>query len=173
MDSTIKKRIYLVGFMGVGKSTIGKQLAEQMGYKFLDIDRVFEKKYKISISGFFDKYDEELFRKLEYEVLLETFKLENVVVSTGGGTACFYDSIKVMNKNGFTVYLEMTQEALFTRLKNAKRKRPIVANKSDNVLKNTIAKKMNERVPFYKQAHLIFNAIDIDISNLKNAIDNY
>ncbi len=159
--------------MGVGKSTIGKQLANQMGYEFVDVDRVFEKKYKISISGFFDKYDEELFRKLEYEVLLETFKLDNVVVSTGGGTACFYDSIKVMNKNGFTVYLEMTQEALFDRLKSAKRKRPLVDNKSDTDLKNTIAKKMDERLPFYKQAHLIFNATNIDISDLKNAIDNY
>ncbi len=159
--------------MGVGKSTIGKQLANQMGYEFVDVDRVFEKKYKISISGFFDKYDEELFRKLEYEVLLETFKLDNVVVSTGGGTACFYDSIKVMNKNGFTVYLEMTQEALFDRLKSAKRKRPLVDNKSDTDLKNTIAKKMDERLPFYEQANLIFNAIDIDISDLKNAIDNY
>lgn len=173
MESPNKNRIYLVGFMGVGKSTIGKQLAHQLGYQFIDIDRVFEEKYKISISSFFDKYDEELFRKLEYEVLIDSIKLDKVVISTGGGTACFFDSIQIMNNNGLTVYLDMSEEELFKRLKSAKRKRPLVANKSSFDLKNTITEKLKERQPFYNQAHIVFKAIDINITELENTIKKY
>lgn len=173
MHSTNKNRIYLVGFMGVGKSTIGKQLAKKLGYDFIDIDREFEKKYKISIRGFFDKYDEDLFRKLEYQVLHDSFNLDNVVVSTGGGTACFFNSIELMNEYGFTIYLEMSQDALFVRLKNARRKRPLVADKSDEDLKATISNKLDERLPYYQQAKLIVDAAELDVETLKASIEKH
>ena len=173
MSSGSKNRIYLVGFMGVGKSTIGKQLAKSLGFEFLDLDKVFEQKYRISISSFFDKYDEDLFRRLEYNALKETFHLNRVVVSTGGGTACFFDAMELMNANGLTVYLEMTMEALFSRLKHARRKRPLVAYKADEELRETIAQKLDERLPFYRQATIAYPALDIDIKQLKARINSH
>ena len=86
-------KIYLVGFMAVGKSTIGKKLAEMLGYTSLDLDDVFEEKYKITIKTFFNKYDEDLFRNLEAELLKTTFEMDDIVISTGGGTACFFNNI--------------------------------------------------------------------------------
>jgi shikimate kinase len=157
--------------MGVGKSTVGKKLAEKLNFNFIDTDDAFEAKYKINIHTFFEKYGEELFRKLEYKILVNTLKMKNVIVSTGGGTACFFDSMKLMNENGQTIYLEMTEEALVDRLLNAKRKRPLVMNKEENELIEVVGKKLAERRPFYAQASLTYQAFDIDIEELLNAIN--
>lgn len=170
MESEINLRIYLVGFMGVGKSTVGKKLAKQLGFKFVDLDDVFEKKYKINIHTFFDKYGEDLFRKLEYKLLVETLKLKNTVISTGGGTACFFDAMKFMNDNGLSIYLEMTTDELVNRLKDAKRKRPLVMNKTEFELQEIVNKKLAERKIFYKQAHLTVPAFDIDLEKLVELI---
>lgn len=171
MKSEYNSRIYLVGFMGVGKSTVGKQLAEKLNFKFIDTDDTFEEKYKINIHTFFEKYGEELFRKLEYKVLVNTLKMKNVVISTGGGTACFFDSMKLMNENGQTIYLEMTEEALVNRLKKAKRKRPLVMNKKEKELIEMVTKKLEERKPYYSQASLTYKAMNIDIEELLKTIN--
>lgn len=152
--------------MGVGKSTVGKQLAKKLGFKFIDTDDFFEEKYKINIHTFFEKYGEELFRKLEYKILVNTLKMKNVVVSTGGGTPCFFDSMKLMNENGQTIYLEMTEDALVDRLKNAKRKRPLVMNKKEKELIEVVRIKLGERIPFYSKASLTYEAANIDIEKL-------
>lgn len=171
MKNEFDSRIYLVGFMGVGKSTVGKQLASKLGFKFIDTDDVFEVKYKINIHTFFEKYGEELFRKLEYKLLVNTLKMKNVVVSTGGGTACFFDSMKLMNENGQTIYLEMTVDALVERLGKAKRKRPLVMNKKERELVEMVTKKLEERIPFYSQASLTYKALNIDIEELLKTIN--
>ena len=170
MEKEGKRRIYLVGFMGVGKSTLGRQLAQHLGYRFLDIDKLFEHKYKISIHRFFEKYDEALFRKLGHELLEETFSLENVVVSTGGGTPCYFDAMDKMNAHGVTVYLEMDQESLFRRLTRARRKRPLVTNLSENALRDTISDKLTERLPYYSRAMMTHDAGNADIAALALAI---
>lgn len=172
MKNGLKSKIFLVGFMGSGKSTFGRQLAVELGYEFVDLDHVFEKKYKISINGFFEKYDESLFRKLEYEVLIESFQLEKTVISTGGGTACFFDAMDQMNSQGLTIYLKMTIEQLFDRLKTAKRKRPLVQGKEDDELMKTIDKLLLTRQPFYEQAIIEVEAIDIDLQSVKNKLDS-
>ncbi len=163
-------RVYLVGFMGVGKSTLGRQLATKLGYEFLDLDKAFEAKYKVSINDFFKKYGEELFRKLENEVLVSTFSMEKVVISTGGGTVCHFNAIQQMNNNGTTIYLEMTEAAIVNRLQNAKRKRPLVVNKSESELLDIVKVKLKERVPFYQQASYNVNAMHITIDELAKII---
>lgn len=156
--------------MGVGKSTVGKQLAQKLGFEFIDTDNVFEEKYKINIHVFFEKYGEELFRKLEYKILVDTLKMRNVVISTGGGTPCFFDSIQLMNQNGMTIYLEMNAEALVNRLEKAKRKRPLVMNKKEKELQEMVSNKLKERLPFYSQSNITFPALDIDVDSLINTI---
>jgi shikimate kinase len=77
---------YLTGYMGSGKTTAGKKLADRLGYTFIDLDKYIENKYRITIPHLFARYDEGAFRKLEKETITETFKLKNAVISTGGGT---------------------------------------------------------------------------------------
>ncbi|MBN2638510.1 MAG: AAA family ATPase [Bacteroidales bacterium] len=163
-------KIYLVGFMGAGKSTIGKRLARQLGYSFIDMDDLFEMRYKIEIHTFFEKYDEKLFRKLEHDNLKRTFSMKNVVVSTGGGTPCFYNGIQKMNNNGLTIYLEMSPDGLAKRLMEAKNIRPLIKGKSGDELKLYISEKLSERSEYYKKARLIIDGHSINIKSLVNSI---
>ena len=115
-------RIFLVGYMGSGKTRTGKLLARAMHYEFMDIDELFEQRYRISIQDFFRKYDEQLFRKLEHQLLSETILRDQVVYSMGGGTPCFYDNMDMLNRFGLTVYIRMPALALFRRLQESKKK---------------------------------------------------
>lgn len=162
----MKERIYLVGFMGAGKTTVGKQLARQLNYRFIDMDDFFEMKYKINIHTFFDKYDEELFRSLEHERLIKTFDMKNVVVATGGGTPCYFNGIEKMNEYGASVYLEMSSAALAKRLMDSKTIRPLVRGKSGDELQSYIDNKLDERLQFYKKARLIIDGHSVDIQSL-------
>lgn len=163
-------RIYLVGFMGAGKSTAGKRLAAVLNYQFLDLDEDFEESFKISINSFFKKYDESLFRKLEYQKLLGSLSRQNTVISTGGGTPCFFDSMDVMNKNGVTIYLKMSPEAIASRLKTAKKKRPLVESTSDAELLEFIKNKLEDRKAFYEKAKITIDAINLDVKQLSELI---
>ncbi len=171
MDTVNKnKRIYLVGFMAAGKTTFGKILAKRLGYNFIDTDRMFEEKYKTSIDLFFKKYGEENFRKLEHEILKTTFSLENTVISTGGGTPCFFNNMEEINNNGLSIYLQLPPKALYHRLVNAKRVRPLVTEKSDDELLNFIQEKLKEREPFYNQSKLIISGLSPDIDFIADII---
>ncbi len=159
-------KVYLIGFMGVGKSTAGRKLASKLGWKFIDTDAAFTEKYKLSIDAFFKKYGEELFRKLEHEILISTFDLSNCVISTGGGMPCYSDAIHKINSNGTSVYLEMDEKTILNRLLNSKQKRPLVVNKTEEELVDFIQDKLTERSPCYSQATIIVPALSIDIDSL-------
>jgi shikimate kinase len=111
-------KIYLIGFMGCGKTTVGKRLAARCGFPFVDTDELFEAKHNCSIGKYFEQYGEDLFRKEEAVVLKETASLENAVIAVGGGTPCFYGNIDWMLSQGICIYLEMPPKALYNRLKN-------------------------------------------------------
>ena len=165
-------KIYIVGYMGAGKTTAAKRLANRLGWEVADTDALFEEKYKISVCDFFNKYDEPLYRKLESEVLKETENLENVVVSTGGGTACYFDNIDWMNQHGLTVFLRISEKAVVNRLLHAKRKRPLAEGKSETELTAFVNQHYSSRLPFYEQAKITVKAEDLDLDNLIQLIKN-
>ena len=156
--------------MGAGKSTTSRRLAQRLGWEAVDTDDLFEAKYKISVCDFFQKYDEPLYRKLESEVLKETATLENVVVATGGGTACYFDNMYWMNAHGLTVFLRISEQAVVDRLVHAKRKRPLAVGKSEEELAEFVKNHYAERMPFYEQARITVKAEDLDIDNLTHSI---
>ena len=156
--------------MGVGKSTIGKKLAKQLEFEFIDLDDIFEQKYKISIDSFFSKYDEELFRKLEHDMLLETFLKSKTVISTGGGTPCYHNAMEKINSVGYSIYIKMPPAAIVHRLSTAKKKRPLIKGIPKEELLSVIQEKLNNRHPIYKQAQLHVNGIEVDIKELASRI---
>lgn len=163
-------RIYLVGYMGAGKSTTSKRLAHQLGWEAYDTDRLFEARYKISINDFFHKYDAELYRKLETQILHETLQFDNAVIATGGGTPCFNGNMAWMNQHGFTVFLKISPESAIVRLSQSKVKRPILIDKSSEELAEFIKKNYTERLPFYEQAQLTFKGENCDVEALATLI---
>ena len=159
-------KIYLVGYMGAGKTTTARRLAQRLGWEVADTDALFEEKYKISVNDFFNKYDEPLYRKLESEVLKATEGLENVVVSTGGGTACYFDNMEWMNSHGLTVFLRISPQAAVDRVIHSRHKRPLAEGKSEEELTEFVNSHYASRMPFYEQARLTVKSEDLDIDSL-------
>lgn len=157
--------------MGAGKTTAARRLAHRLGWEAADTDDLFEEKYKISVNDFFNKYDEPLYRKLESEVLKETENLERVVISTGGGTACYFDNMDWMNHHGLTVFLRISQKAVVDRLLHAKRKRPLAEGKTEAELTEFVQRHYTSRLPFYEQAQITVKAEDLDLDQLIQLVD--
>ena len=164
-------RIYIVGYMGAGKTTAARHLASHLVWEVVDTDALFEEKYKISVCDFFNKYDEPLYRKLESEVLKSTENLDNVVISTGGGTACYFDNMEWMNQHGLTVFLRISQTAVVDRLLHAKRKRPLAEGKTESELTEFVNRHYTARLPFYEQAKITVKAENLDLENLIKQIE--
>jgi shikimate kinase len=161
MQSNKESRIFLIGYMGAGKTTIGQQLATRLGYKFLDMDYVIEEKLQQSVSQIFSEKGEEEFRRLERECLEEISTEQNVVVATGGGAPCFYDNMERMNAYGLTVYLCLSPEQLQERLElSHKNKRPLLAQREGKELLDFIRQNLSEREPFYRKATLVVSGTD-------------
>jgi len=148
-------RIYLIGFMGCGKSSLGKRLAKRLGYPFFDIDTETEKKAGQDVQAIFDTHGELFFRRLEREVLLGTTAHEHAVIATGGGTPCHEDNMDFMNANGITVYMKMAPQSLAYRLEYAQRKRPLIEGKKGPDLLKLIHDKLAEREPVYMRSNCI------------------
>ncbi|MBO7338144.1 MAG: shikimate kinase [Paludibacteraceae bacterium] len=151
------ERVYLIGYMGCGKTTIGKKLAKGLDWDVIDMDSRIENRYRKKIEDIFATEGEESFRKKERFILEELSALENVVVSTGGGAPCFFDNIDVMNASGLCVYIRMTPEALAERLKHAKANRPLLKDKTEEELADFIRQQLDKRKPFYEQAQFVID----------------
>ena len=159
-------RIYLVGYMSAGKSTTAKRLANKLGFEAYDTDRMFEARYHITVNDFFQKYDEPLYRKLETQILHDTLALDNAVIATGGGTACFNDNMEWMNQNGYTVFLKISPQSALVRLSQSKVRRPKVYGKTPEELEAFIHRNYMERMPFYEKAMLTVKAENLDLDAL-------
>jgi len=142
--------------MGCGKSYIGKGLAEQLGWEFLDMDDFLEANEGMTISQIFAEGGESLFRQLERNYLHATYDFTNTVIATGGGAPCFFDNVDWMNENGQTIYLDTPVSILVERLKSETAHRPLLAGKTDLQLTEFISQKLTERQQFYQQAQHIF-----------------
>ena len=154
----LSMRIYLIGYMASGKSNLGQLLASAMGYVFVDLDYLFEERYRISVLDFFEKYDEESFRKIEQQLLHETISMENTVISTGGGTPCFYDNMDFIKSAGISVYLHWELDPLVVRLRNVRIKRPLLKNITPGELESKVKAHIGERETYYLRADYIFEA---------------
>ena len=150
-------RIFLIGYMGAGKTTLGKAFARAMGLTFVDLDWYIEERYHKTVRQIFEERGEDGFRELEKRMLHETGEFEDVVISVGGGTPCFFDNMDYMNSVGQTVFLDVDVKVLFRRLKVAKQQRPLLANKTDEELMTFIVEALQKRLPFYSKANYVFN----------------
>lgn len=151
------RRIILIGYMGAGKTTLGKILARSLNLEFIDLDWYIENRFHQSVSQLFATRGEEGFRKIEQNMLHEVAEFEDVVISAGGGTPCFFDNMEYMNQQGVTVYLKAAPETLRTHLRMGKQKRPLIAQKNDEELDAFIRESLDKRETYYNQAHLIFD----------------
>jgi shikimate kinase len=156
--------IFLIGFMGSGKSTIGKLLSQKFQMKFADLDTIIEQNQGKLVGEIFKDFGESKFRELEHDMLLEITNSDNQVVSVGGGTPCFFRNMELMNQKGLTIYLKMSAEAILNRLDrlppSAKALRPLLANKSKPELTEFIVSTLGKREEFYNRAKIIvFNEI--------------
>lgn len=144
--------IFLVGYMGCGKTTFGRELASELGWQFADLDELIEERYKISISDFFVKYGEDNFRRIENMMLREVLSWKDSIISTGGGTPCFYNNMELMNKFGTTVFLDTPIPVLVERLIRGKRKRPLLKGVGVEELNVKINNHLSQRRFYYEQA---------------------
>lgn len=168
----LKTNVFLVGFMGCGKSTLGKKLAAKLGCPLYDTDRETEKLAGLPIPQIFARYGEAFFREKETEVLHLVAELPEAdfrIVVTGGGLATHHDNMDWMNGHGRSVYLSLPPEVLVSRLKEDPNRlvRPLLQPfRTDGQLRQFVTQKLAEREPFYRQATLTFNPLQEDISTL-------
>jgi shikimate kinase len=148
-------KIFLIGFMGSGKTYLGKQLASKLGFLFVDVDSIIENTEGVTIAQLFDNQGETHFRKIESERLQGLGKWDEVIISTGGGAPCFHDNMDWMNANGITVYLKTDSQLLLNRLKSETDNRPLLRGKTDAELLEFIKNKVADRTPFYEKAKII------------------
>ncbi len=151
-------RIYLVGFMGCGKTSVGKRMASRLGYSFYDTDQAVEHQQGARVGDIFRNLGESAFREMERAALQATAQFDKVVVATGGGTPCWFDNMDFINRHGTSVYLKMGPAALQHRLENAVRKRPMIDGLKGEALRDFIAEKLAERESFYQRAHSVVQA---------------
>lgn len=169
--------IYIIGFMASGKSTLGKKLSKYLKCDFIDTDKLIEKELAKTIPEIFKDDGEEVFRNQERKALKKLIKSENnSVVSTGGGLPCNQENLDLMLKNGIVIFLELDLKSVFNRVKSSKTKRPLLTNLNDSELSEKINTLYQQREAYYKQAHIIVNALNIrsiDLKELSNTLYLY
>lgn len=141
--------------MGAGKTTVGKDLAKQLGVTFYDLDWYIENRMRKKVSEIFAERGEEGFRQIEHNMLHEVAEFEDVVISCGGGTPCFFDNMDYLNQQGDVVYLKAAPETLFQHLKMGKGVRPLLQGKSDEELIVFIREQLQKREKYYMKANHI------------------
>jgi shikimate kinase len=164
-------RIFLIGFMGSGKTTLGRKLAARMNYEFIDLDHKLEQQVELSIAEYFSFFGEDSFRKLEREVLRKTVYPENAIISTGGGLPCFFDNMDWMKANGKVVYLNLSPKTLADRLEAGKEERPLLQDKHGEALVAFIEQKLGEREKFYSQANIIADGLSLTAERLEQILE--
>ncbi len=168
---TGKKIVFVIGFMGSGKTTVGRKLAASMGWTFIDLDHKIEEHALKTISRIFSEEGEEQFRKIESDILKDITNTDNTIVSTGGGTPCHGNNMEYMLSTGVTIYLKMTPDQLANRLLNASRGRPLLENIPDDRLPVFIEEKLSQREQWYKKADIIVDGLNLNIELLRSMVD--
>ena len=168
---TVKNQIiYIIGFMGSGKTTAGKKLASLLGWKFIDLDKKIEEYTGKTITEIFSGDGEEYFREIETQLLRNLKSQTNTIVSTGGGTTCHSDNMDFMTRTGLTIYLKLTPGELQIRLSGSERGRPLIKDLEPIALQIFIEKKLAERERWYDRSDITFEGMDLDINTLLDSV---
>ena len=164
--------IFLIGYMGSGKTVVGKLLSKSINYNFYDLDKFIELNEKKSISEIFRLKNEIYFREIESKYLNELISVkEKKIISTGGGTPCYSNNIDLINNNSVSIYLKASVDTLVKRLNDAKINRPLISHLKDkNELKDFISKHLFERNYFYEKAKIKIKTDDLKLSEIINLI---
>ncbi len=155
-------KIFLIGFMGSGKTYWGKKWAGQCGFDFYDLDQLIETEHNKSIAAIFEKDGEDYFREIETIELKKLAAKDNCIIACGGGTACYNDNMQWMNENGVPVYLQAFPQYIYERVLDEKEKRPLIKKVSRAELLFFIEQKLKEREDFYNQAKIILPVQELD-----------
>lgn len=172
------RRIIIIGYMGAGKTTVGRALAKDLGMEFYDLDWYIESRMHRTVKQLFDERGEDGFRKIEHNLLHEVAEFEDIVLSCGGGTPCFFDNMDYMNRQGDTVYLKATPEVLYGHLKMGKTVRPLLLNKTPEEVQAFVREQLEQREPYYSKAkHTLdvclmdnYDKIKISVEKLKELL---
>lgn len=166
----VKDNIILVGYMGAGKTTLGKALAASMGREFHDLDWLIEERTGKTIPQIFAEQGEDGFRQIERQTLMDAVDGDGMVLAVGGGTPCFFDNIDVMNRSARTIYLQASPQTLMAHIRMGGSKRPLVDGKTDSELIDYIEQSLKVREPFYSRASY---KVTIDTITDDKQIDGY
>jgi len=150
-------KIFLIGFPGSGKTTIGRRLARQTGFDFIDTDHLIELQHGMSVAEIFAQHGEAAFREMEREILLDLEKRNFAVISTGGGMPCYKDNMDFMLACGKVAYLKTSPQALSRRLLRSHKERPLIKGKTETELQQYITEQLTNREPFYNRANILPN----------------
>ncbi len=160
-------RIYLIGFMGSGKTTVGKYLSQITSRRLLDIDSLIEENAGMTISDIFKNKGEEYFRELEQNILINTFSQENIIISTGGGLPTYKDNIKTINEHGLSICLMARPEVILKRLEKEKNTRPLLQGE-DTIKKLNLL--IQKRVYYYISSHILIDTSDKSVEEIAEDI---
>jgi len=166
------QKIYIIGFMGSGKSTAGKKLASLMGWTFVDLDKNIEEFAGKSIPEIFAQDGETSFRVIEAKILRSLNSLKHAVISTGGGTPCYDDNMEYMLGTGLTLYLKLTPGQLKSRLSQSSGDRPLIKGLGSHELQSFIEKKLADRERWYERSDIIIEGIDLDVNILLENVNS-
>ena len=155
-------KIFLVGFMGSGKSFLGKLWGEKYSIPFYDLDTLIEEEERKTVEQIFEVFGEDYFREREAAVLRNTDRFENCIIACGGGAPCFFDNMQWMNKNGVTVFLNEDEEIICNNLRTDKKVRPVLNSPDEETLEKVIHLKLKSRMDFYNQSHIILQTEDLN-----------
>lgn len=167
--------VFLIGFMGCGKTTLGQAAAKAAGIAFVDLDQYIESRQGCTISQIFARHGEQHFRQIESEALRQTAALPgNVIVACGGGTPCFSSNMQFMLSAGTVVWLDASIDRLTARLAEARASRPLIASLNDAQLAPYIADELRRRTPHYTQAHIRFDSSRLDtLSEIQHSVRQF
>jgi len=164
-------KIFLIGFMGSGKTTIGRRLAQMTGFDFVDTDLFIETQQGMTVAEIFASQGESAFRELERNILIDLLKRDYSVVSTGGGMPCHGDNMELMLAGGKVVYLKTSPHALSRRLIRPHSVRPLIKGKTETELQQYIINKLDEREPVYNRAHIVVQTENFSMEKLLQSLN--
>jgi shikimate kinase len=160
-------KIFLLGFMGSGKTHWGRQLSKKLSIPFYDLDEQIIEREGKSINEIFAQHGEEHFRMVEKETLhIITESHDSLIMACGGGTPCYFNNIEYMNQSGTTVWLDTPIPVLFTRLLKERTHRPLLKDLSDDQIKSFINKKFSDRKMYYEQADVVMAEEPVELEKL-------